>query len=274
MSSFIKVKDLCYRYRQNMDNVLEGVNFEIERGEFIALVGHNGSGKTTLAKIIVGLLEHKEGIYQFTSREGKVLSRRELRKKIGMVSQEPNNQILESTVFKEVAYGLREKGMAEPEINDIVEDILHKMNLYHVRKRHPYLLSRGQRKRVALASIVVLEPELIICDEPTAALDYSSSTTVMESLVKPWKQGATIIFITHDVKIVAEYAQRTILLNKGQVAIDTDVRSFFMDHHDELEEHNFITPQITELANRLNRVTGRKLASVLRVSDFVDQVVN
>lgn len=265
------MNDVRFRYKPDMEDVLRGIDLEINRGEFIALVGHNGSGKSTLAKMLVGMLTPNKGEYKLFTEEGQVVEEDDLREHIGMVFQEPNNQILENNVFNEIAYGLKQKGYGKQEIEEIVNNILADINLSHVKDRHPYLLSRGQRKRVALASIVVLEPDIIICDEPTAALDYRSATAVMEALEKIYRQGTTIIFITHDVKVVAEYAQRTILLNQGQVIVDTDVKSFFMEHGRTLDEHRFITPQITKLALKINENIGGNFGSILTIDDFVER---
>ncbi|MEG6616160.1 ABC transporter ATP-binding protein [Peptococcaceae bacterium 1198_IL3148] len=222
----IKIKDLCYSYN-GTDQILNNVNLTINAGEFVALVGQNGAGKTTLVKHLNGLLKPTAGQViigdiDVTSSKTSVLARQ-----VGFVFQNPDHQIFHDRVEKEVAFGLKNIGLAASEIATRVTNALESVGLLAEGQTYPFDLSRGQRQRVALASVLAMRPPVIVLDEPTTGQDYRESTQIMEIVRQLNLAGHTIIIITHDMSLVAQYAQRIIALCGGEVLIDGSVQQAF-----------------------------------------------
>ncbi len=215
----LTAEDLSFRYVENRP-ILKHLSFSIETGEMASLVGTNGAGKSTLAKVVTGICKQPEGRLLFHGEDMRDWSIHERSGKIGYVMQNPNQMICKPMIYDEVALGLRLRGIGEEEIRPRVEKALKTCGLSPFRKWPVAALSYGQKKRVTIASVLVLEPELMILDEPTAGQDYRHYTEIMEFLRSLNEQGTTILLITHDMHLMLEYAPHAIVLHGGEILLD------------------------------------------------------
>ncbi|WP_425803904.1 ABC transporter ATP-binding protein [Desulfitobacterium sp. Sab5] len=244
----VAIKNLQYCYR-NAEPTLKGINLAIASGEFLALVGANGAGKSTLTKHLNGLLKPTEGEVWVSGKNTKDYSTVELACSVGYVFQNPDHQIFESSVEKEIAYGLKNAGLDEARIKKRVEDELQFTGLECFRQVHPLTLGKGQRQILAVASILALQPEILVIDEPTAGLDWTEAQRVMNLVKKLHEQGTTIIMITHDMEWVAEYAERVVILHQGKILLEGDPKTIFAQSEC-LREASIIPPQVVQLSQR------------------------
>ena len=234
MANFIEVKDLVYRYskEQGDDNLcpaIDHVSIEIKRGEYIAIVGSNGSGKSTLARCLNGLLLPTEGeilVDGMDTNDDDLIW--DIRKKIGMVFQNPDNQIVSSMVEDEVAFGPENIGIENPELRKRVDNALKSVGMYEYRNREAHKLSGGQKQRIAIAGAVAMRPDCIVFDEPTAMLDPKGRSQVMKVIRELNDQGITIILITHFMEEVAE-ADRVLVMKSGKLLADSVPEDVFAD---------------------------------------------
>ena len=229
--------------------VLESINFRIYPGELVAIVGQNGSGKTTLAKHLVGLLTPTEGRILLECRDRALLSAGDNAHEVGYVFQNPDHQIFASTVEAEIAFGPRNFGLSDEEIEQRVSEVLQAVNLEDARQRDPFLLSKGERQRLAVASVLALRPRLLILDEPTTGLDYREQRRMMGLITDLNRSGIAIIIITHTPWLVAEYARRVVLMRRGRVLFDGSVAEFFQEE-ELLRDSSFRPPDVALLARR------------------------
>ena len=211
----LEVKNLHFQYNRKR-KILKDINFTIREGEMISIVGTNGAGKSTLAKVICGFVTESEGEILFKGQSLKGQTIKERSQKIGYVMQNPNQMICKSMIFDEVALGLRLRGVDEATVTEKVEQALKICGLYPFRKWPISALSFGQKKRVTIASILVMEPQILILDEPTAGQDYHHYTEIMEFLKSLNDHGVTIIMITHDMHLMLEYTPHAIVISDGQ----------------------------------------------------------
>ena len=218
--TLLSVSHLNYSYDANRQ-IIKDVSFEIKKGEIVSLVGKNGAGKSTLASLICGFYKPVSGQIFFAGQDMAGLSIKERGEKIGFCMQSPNQMISKPMIYDEVALGLTVRGVPEEEIKERVFEILKICGLYPYRNWPVSALSFGQKKRVSIASILVLNPELIILDEPTAGQDYQHYTEVMEFLMSiKEKMSVTILMITHDMHLMLEYTDRTLVLTDGELIMD------------------------------------------------------
>ena len=210
----LTVKDLDFQYTRKR-KILKGVGFTIREGEMVSIVGTNGAGKSTLAKVICGFVKESSGQILFREEPIQDLTIKERSLKIGYVMQNPNQMICKSMIYDEVALGLRNRGVDEDTIREKVEKALKICGLYPFRKWPVSALSFGQKKRVTIASILVMEPQILILDEPTAGQDYKHYTEIMEFLKSLNDQGVTILMITHDMHLMLEYTPHAIVISDG-----------------------------------------------------------
>ncbi|MBO0470892.1 ABC transporter ATP-binding protein [Enterococcus sp. DIV0242_7C1] len=217
----LTLENITYQYQKNGRLVLDDVSVTINKGEMFSIVGKNGAGKSTLSKAICGFITPQTGKMHWQNEDFTQFSIKERADKIGFVMQNPNQMISKKMVFEEVALGLVLKGLPEAEINQQVEKVLKICGLYSFRKWPISALSFGQKKRVTIASILVLEPEMIILDEPTAGQDFKHYTEMMSFLKKLNHMGMTIAMITHDMHLMLEYTERTLVLSDGKILADT-----------------------------------------------------
>ena len=225
----IQLKDVRFAYEQSEDEkeqplqyALDGVTFDVERGSFIAIVGSNGSGKSTVAKHMNALLLPTSGTVLVDGMDTAVVSQTapwEIRKKVGMVFQNPDNQLVSSIVEDDVAFGPENIGIDPAEIRRRVDESLNLVGMYEHRKKGPHLLSGGQKQRVAIAGVIAMEPECVVFDEPTAMLDPKGRREIMSIIKKLHSQGRTVVLITHFMEEAAE-ADRIIIMEHGKVHAD------------------------------------------------------
>ena len=219
--SILRLEDISFGYSKEKE-ILHGVSFDIKKGEMVSIVGKNGAGKSTISKLICGFYKPTSGRILFKNEDIAGQSIKERADKIGIVMQNPNQMISKAMIFDEVALGLKVRGIPEDEIKERVYNTLKICGLYEFRNWPISALSFGQKKRVTIASILVLNPEVIILDEPTAGQDFKHYTEIMEFLRELNKSGVTIVMITHDMHLMLEYTNRAIVLSNGKkLAEDT-----------------------------------------------------
>lgn len=246
---FVKVESLSYVYPPpRRVEALSNIDFALSKGSFVAIVGQNGSGKTTLSRCMSGYLKPTLGR---TIIDGQDVAKMRLRRRaqiVGYVFQNPDHQIFLDEVIKDVAFGPRNLGWKTDEINSRVEEVLKKLALWDKRELHPYRLSKGDRQRLAIASIVVMEPQVLIVDEPTTGLDPIQARSVMD-LLSQFREstGMTIIVVTHAMDLVAEYCDRILAMLGGQLILDGPTREVFTQTG-RLRETRVQPPPITRLA--------------------------
>lgn len=252
---FIKADKVRFAYEpaegELPREVLHGVSLEIKKGEFVALLGHNGCGKSTMAKLFNGMLLPTEGKVTVegmdTADEETIY---EVRRRVGLVQQNPDNQLVASIVEEDVAFGPENLGVEPKEIRRRVDEALKAVDMYEYRENAPYKLSGGQKQRVAIAGIIAMEPDCIVLDEPTAMLDPRGRDEVMDTIHKLNREkGITIILITHYMDEAVQ-AGRVIVMDEGNILTEGTPREVF-SQVELLKQHQLDVPQATELAYRL-----------------------
>ena len=257
---FIRIENLSYVYEEddaNASPVLKELSLRIEKGEFVAVLGHNGSGKSTLAKLLNTILLPTSGkifvkgkdITDENMTDAELL---ELRKTVGMVFQNPDNQLVATVVEDDVAFGPENLGVPSREIRERVDKVLRDVGMLEYAKHEPHRLSGGQKQRIAIAGVLAMLPECIIFDESTAMLDPLGRRDVMSAIEKlNREQGITVIMITHYMEEAA-IADRIVVLDDGRLILD-GTPSYVFEHEDRLRECGLAIPQGTELIHRLRR---------------------
>lgn len=220
----LTVENLSFAYNPKTP-ILENINMEIRQQEFVALVGYNGSGKTTLAMQLNRLLKPQTGSVIYKKNAIEKLSRAEIARSIGFIFQNPDHQIFETSVAKEIGFGLIQQGLDAKEIKEKVDEVLGFMDLEAYRDHHPATLPKGIRQFIAVASIVALSPEVLIVDEPTTGLDTRGKETIISRLRELNHKGTAIVMITHDMELVKENCSRIILLEQGLIKVDKPIIS-------------------------------------------------
>lgn len=263
MDTLIEVSHLDYAYPDGTPALFD-INLNIGAQDFIAFIGQNGSGKTTLSKCLNGLLKPTAGsirVEGIDTRDKGVV--KQLVTKVGYVFQNPDHQIFNDSVEKEIAYGPRNIGLPETEVLKRVKDAARVAGVGPDHfSTHPFFLTKGLRQRVAIASILALKPRTIIVDEPTTGQDMPQSIEVMNFLQRLWQdEGHTIIIITHEMSIVARYAQRVVALGQGRVLLDGATRDVFAQP-DILHQTFVEPPQITRLGQALHPRLPRDVLTV------------
>ena len=274
MTNFIEVKDLVYKYskEQGDDNLcpaIDHVSIEISRGEYIAIAGSNGSGKSTLARCLNGLLLPTEGeilVDGMDTSDDECIW--DIRKKIGMVFQNPDNQIVSSMVEDEVAFGPENIGVDNPELRKRVDNALKAVGMYEYRNREAHKLSGGQKQRIAIAGAVAMRPDCIVLDEPTAMLDPKGRSQVMKVIRELNEQGITIILITHFMEEVAE-ADRVLVMKSGQLLRDSAPKDVFADTK-LIESAGLEIPAAVLLRNELIKNGINLSQEIISKDDLVD----
>lgn len=245
----VRLNDVKFCYEPGID-ALRGVSLIVRSGEYIAIVGGNGSGKTTLAKHMNGLLRPRSGTVEVLGKDASKQSVAELSKVVGYAFQNPDHQLFCATVEEELAFGPQNLGCSHDEVWLRVDYAIEKMDLGRIRKSPPLTLSLGERRRISIASIIAMDPSVLVLDEPTTGLDASESADLMATIRKLNGDGRTIILITHEMKLVAEHANRVIVMADGHVLLDGDVRGAFSDI-EILRQSRLVPPPVAQLAHRL-----------------------
>ncbi len=245
----IEVHDLWYSYNEVI--ALRGISLKIERGEIVAIMGENGAGKTTLIKHFNGLLKPMKGYVKVFGIDTRKATVAELSRRVGLVFQNPDHQLFAETVEEEVAFALKNFGYPENVIKKRVEWALKLLDLYDLKDQSPYALSGGERKRVAIASILSYDPDIIVFDEPTVGQDYAQKERLAQLIKLLWSRGKTIIVVTHDVEFVAENFPRVILMSRGKIIADDNTRRV-LTNLSLIKKAKLNPPQITQIAFELS----------------------
>lgn len=246
----LELRDVDYVYSTRAVEALKGVNLQIREGEFLAIVGQNGSGKTTLAKHLNGLLKPTRGEVLFHGRPLGEIRRTEMARHVGYVFQNPDHQIFSNTVREEVGFSLRMAGMDPKAVEERVAEALAVVGLSGYEEEVPFTLTKGERQRVAVASVLAAQPQVIILDEPTTGLDYRHQRSMMEMLRDLHRRGHTVIIITHSMWVAAEYAERVVVMKDGQILLDAPTRAAFAQEQ-VLAEASLRPPPLLRLGNWL-----------------------
>ena len=250
--SVITVENLRYRYPHTKELALDGVDFSVEKGEFIGIIGENGAGKSTLSQAIMGLVpQFYKGAYggkiMVDGLEAGKTPVAQLCGHVGLVFQNPFNQLsgAKDNVYEEVAFGMQNLGVPAEEMKKRVEEALKLLDIWQYRDRNPFDLSGGQMQRVAIASVLVMRPDVMILDEPTSQLDPQGSDEVFQAVEKLTNSGITILMIEQKIEKMAAYCDRILLLHKGkQIAFDTPQKVFSLKN---LEEYGILAPAFTRI---------------------------
>ncbi|MCS0410233.1 ABC transporter ATP-binding protein [Vibrio sp. 1-2 (7-a)] len=248
--TLLEVRGLTYSY-DGEKNALEDVSFDIKRGEFVSVLGKNGSGKSTITKLIMGVIEADSGSMSMNGQDLNELTIFERSQNVGVVMQNPNHMISHHMIFDEVAFGLRNRGIKEKQIEAKVLEVLELCGLSKYRHWPIEALSYGQKKRVTIASILVLEPELLILDEPTAGQDYRNYTSMLSFIEKLNRElGVTVMIISHDMHLVLEYTTRSIVIADSKLVADAPMTQVFSSP-ELLDQANLTTTSLFELATKV-----------------------
>ena len=274
----ISIQDVVYEYIRRDDEeqvvgvelAVDHLSFEINKGEFIAVLGHNGSGKSTLAKLINAILVPGEGCIEvdgIDTRKPEMVW--EIRQRAGMVFQNPDNQIVHNIVEEDVGFGPENLGVPTAEIWERVNDSLKKVGMYEHRKESPNNLSGGQKQRVAIAGVLAMKPKCIIFDESTAMIDPVGRREVLKAVHEiNKKEEITILWVTHYMDEVTE-ADRVLVMNHGKVAMQGTPKQVFAEA-EKLQEYHLAVPQVTELALELRRQGMDIPTDLITVDEFVN----
>ena len=269
--SAIKVENLSYSY-PGMEpgqsvRVFENLDLEIEQGTFVAILGSNGSGKSTLAKHFNAILLPNGGkchVYGMDTADEELLI--SVRRSVGMVFQNPDNQIVANVVEEDVAFAPENLGVASPMIRHRVDNALKQVGMYHYRTHAPHLLSGGQKQRIAIAGVIAMEPKCIVLDEPTAMLDPKGRREVMETISRLNREkGITVVLITHHMDEAAR-ADRVVVIHKGVIRADGHPSRVFADI-DYMHELGLAAPETVELCHELNKLGFKLPLDLLETED-------
>ncbi len=265
----VECEHLQFHYGEHP--ALRDLTFSIEQGEYVAVAGRNGCGKSTLARHINALLQPTEGVMRVfgmdTKDETKTL---EIRKRAGMIFQNPDNQIVASVVEEDVAFGPENLGVPSAEIRKRVDDALAQVGMTDFAKRAPHTLSGGQKQRVGIAGVLAMQPQLIVLDEPTSMLDPSGRESVMQTLDELHAQGITLIHITHSMD-EALRAQRMIVMDAGKIVLDSTPEEIFTHHADELVSWGLELPVLMETAYQCRQI-GLEIGTGLSMEEMVQKI--
>ena len=276
MDNIIEVKNVTYKYIDGEETytAVNNVSFNIERGSFTVILGHNGSGKSTLAKLLNGLFKASEGQVLVDGIDTKdEETELEVKRKVGMVFQNPDNQLVASIVEEDVAFGPENLGLVPSVIRQRVDDALKSVGMYEFRESTPHHLSGGQKQRIAIAGIIAMEPECIILDEPTAMLDPVGRKEIIETLHKLNKEkNITVVLITHYME-EAEKADRVMVMNDGVIIDDNTPKEIFKNV-ELLKSVGLSVPQTTELLYNLKQNGFNVTTDVLSIEETADVIAH
>ncbi|RJS79925.1 ATP-binding cassette domain-containing protein [Candidatus Bathyarchaeota archaeon] len=245
----IEVKNVYFTYPNGVE-ALKGVSLTIKDGEFVAIMGQNGAGKTTLVKHFNGLLKPTKGIVLVDGVDTRKVSVATLARKVGFVFQNPDHQLFSETVEDEISFALKNFRFEAETINKRVDWALNLLGLTRYKKTSPFMLSGGERKRVALASVLAWNPKILILDEPTIGQDYQQKEKLRHFILQLNAQKKTVIIVTHDVEFVAECNPRVILMSNGEIIADGEARKILTDPKI-VTEASIVPPQITQIFIKL-----------------------
>ncbi len=246
----VDIRQLSHTYKDGT-MALRGVDLQIRRGEFVAILGQNGSGKTTLIKHLNGLLKPTSGSVKVTGLDTSKASINTMALKVGFIFQNPDTQLCKMKVSDEVAFGPKNVGLSDAEVNRRVQQAAKDLDIAHLLEKNPFLLSMGEKQRIAVASVLAMETDILVLDEPTTGQDYRRAKDIMDLAVRFHEAGKTIIVITHDMNLAAEYCDRVVIMAKGQAILDAPTRKAFRTQ-EALQASSLRPPQVTMLGDALN----------------------
>jgi len=245
----VDIRQLTHTYKDGTAAVRD-LNLQIHRGEFVAILGQNGSGKTTLVKHLNGLLKPTSGSVTVAGLDTKKASINEMAMTVGFIFQNPDTQICKMKVYDELAFGLKNVGLSETEVDQRVKQAAQDLEITHLLDKNPFLLSMGEKQRIAVASVLAMHPAILVLDEPTTGQDFKRSREIMDLAVRLHAEGQTIIVITHDMNLAAEYCDRVIIMAGGRSILDAPTRDAFLAQ-DALHASSLRPPQVTWLGHLL-----------------------
>jgi energy-coupling factor transport system ATP-binding protein len=264
----IEVEEVHFTYPNSVE-ALKGVSLTVKNGEFVAIMGQNGAGKTTLVKHFNGLLKPTQGVVRVDGTETKKTSIAALARNVGFVFQNPDHQLFSETVEEEIAFALKNFGFEEEAIQNRITWALNLLGLTQYRKTSPFLLSGGERKRVALASVLAWDPQTLIMDEPTIGQDHQQKENLRQFIVQMQTQGKTVVIVTHDVEFVAECNPRVLLMKEGRIVADGEGREILTDP-DVLAQSSIVLPQIAQIFTRLTSLgLPKNVIDIYEAKDIV-----
>lgn len=253
----IELKNVSFKYELQEEKTIKNLDLYVKQGEFVGIIGKNGSGKTTLCNIIRGIIPdfvqgEITGDIIIENKNIDDIERGEMAELVGFVFQNPFSQIsgIKKTVFEEIAYGLENLGVPREEIRQRVTDVIKLLKIEDLQDKNPNELSGGQSQRVAIASIIVMNPKVLIFDEPTSQLDPLGTEEIFDILKLLKSQNKTIILVEHKIDLIAEYADRVVVMDDGQIIFNGETHEILSDR--KIEEHNVSMPIVSKLAYKLN----------------------
>ena len=275
MDSIISVKNVTYEYKDedNAVTAVKDLSFNIERGSFTVILGHNGSGKSTLAKMLNGLNKPTLGdIFVDGINTKDEQNEIEVKRKVGMVFQNPDNQIIASIVEEDVAFGPENLGVPPKEIKERVNDALKAVDMLEYKDSTPHRLSGGQKQRIAIAGIIAMSPQCLVLDEPTAMLDPKGRAEIIETLIRLNKEkGITVVLITHYME-EAQNADRVLVMNDGEIIADDKTKVIFSDV-ERLKKVGLDVPQTAELLYNLKKNGFNVDTHALSIKEAADEII-
>jgi len=241
----LTVEDVYFSYASGVE-ALKGVSLTVRDGEFVAIMGQNGAGKTTLIKQFNGLLKPTKGNVLVDGTETTKTSVAILARKVGFVFQNPDHQLFSESVEEEISFALKNFGYNKDIIEDRVVWAINLLGLTQYRKTSPFMLSGGERKRVALASVLAWDPQVLVLDEPTIGQDHQQKENLRQFILQMQTQGKTVIIVTHDVEFVAECNPRVVLMREGKIVADGEGKDILTDVK-VIEQSSIVLPQIAQV---------------------------
>jgi energy-coupling factor transport system ATP-binding protein len=268
----IEVKDVFYSYPSGVE-ALSGVTVTIRDSEFVAIMGENGAGKSTLVKHFNGILKPSRGQVIVDGVATTKMSVAQLSRNVGLVFQNPDHQLFSETVEEEVAFGLRNFGYGDTEIDERTTRVLDFLDLVKYRKASPFILSGGERKRVALASVLAWDPKVVVLDEPTVGQDYRQKERLRQFVLKLNGEGRSVVMVTHDVEFVTDCSPRVIVMSHGRILGDGDAGDILTDE-ELLTKASVLPPQITQLFWQLSDLgLPRNVLDLKKAKKLLDNVM-
>lgn len=253
----IELKNVSFKYELQEEKTIKNLDLYVKQGEFVGIIGKNGSGKTTLCNIIRGIIPDFvqgtiTGSISIDNKNINDIERGEMAELVGFVFQNPFSQIsgIKKTVFEEIAYGLENLGVPREEIRQRVTDVIKLLRIEDLQDKNPNELSGGQSQRVAIASIIVMNPKVLIFDEPTSQLDPLGTEEIFDILKLLKAQNKTIILVEHKIDLIAEYADRVVVMDDGEIIFNGETHEVLSN--DKIEQHNVSMPIVSKLAYKLN----------------------
>lgn len=264
----IEALNIHYSYPNKVE-ALKGVSLTIKDGEFVAIMGQNGAGKSTFVKHFNGLLKPSVGTVKVNNVETTKTSVATLARNVGFVFQNPDHQLFSETVEDEVAFALKNFGFEKEVIEKRIDWALNLLSLTQYRKTSPFLLSGGERKRVALASVLAWDPETLVLDEPTIGQDHEQKEKLRQFILQMQTQGKTVVAVTHDVEFVAECNPRVVLMKEGKIVAD-GVANFILTDPVLLEQASIVLPQIAQVFTKLSALgLPKNIIDIYEAKDII-----